>query len=125
LEGAFSMQISKKKVNRDLERQFRHLLFQTLVDIKNPQEMGSFLKDLFSKTELSAITKRLAAVYLLKKGKNYREIKDTLKLSSATISSLAEQVEKGRGFKIALGKIAADEWAERWVGKIKSVFSMR
>lgn len=118
------MQVSKRRVSRKVEKKVYSRLYQTIADIKNPQEAESFLKDLFSKTELSVMVKRLAVAYLLKNGKNYREIKERLKVSSATISSVAEQIEKGEGFKIALKKIEADEWAERWAEKIKNLMGM-
>ena len=92
-----------------------------MADIKDPQEAETFLKDLLSKTEFLVIVKRLAAAYLLEKGKNYREIKDILKVSSATISSTAERLEKGDGLKIALKKIQTDEWADKWIQKIKKI----
>jgi TrpR-related protein YerC/YecD len=118
------MQISKRKISKNLEKQVYNLLYQTIADLKSPKEAELFLKDIFSKTELSVMAKRLAAASLLAKAKNYQEIKDTLKISSATISRIANQMEKGEGFKIALRKIRADEWAEKWTRKIKKMLAM-
>jgi len=100
-------------------------LFQTLADIKKPQEAKLFLKQLLSETELSVLTKRFGIAYLLNKGKNYREIKDSLKISSATISSIADELKKGEGLKVGLKKVEANEWAERWAKKIKKMLSMK
>ncbi|HUW21248.1 MAG TPA: YerC/YecD family TrpR-related protein [Candidatus Bathyarchaeia archaeon] len=119
------MQVSKKKINKKLEKKIGELFYQTIADIKNPQEVEVFLKDLLTETEISVVTKRLGTAYLLNKGKNYREIKDTLKISSATISVVADQIKKGRGFKIGLKKIEADEWADRWTRKIKKMLSIK
>lgn len=122
--GLFFMQVSKRKVSQAWQRQANYFLYQTVADIKSPKEAKLFLKDLFSKTEFSAITKRLTAAYLLDKGKNYQEIKDALKLSSATISVISDQLEKGKGLKMALKKIQADEWADKWAIKIKKILAM-
>ena len=118
------MQVSKRKLSQAWQRQANHFLYQTVADIKSPKEAELFLKNLFSKTEFSAISKRLAAAYLLDKGKNYQEIKDALKISSATISTIADQLEKGEGLKVALKKIQADEWAGLWAQKIKKMLAM-
>lgn len=118
------MQVSKQKVSQTWQKQANYFLYQTVADIKSSKEAELFLKDLFSKTEFSAITKRLAAAYLLDKGKNYQEIKDALKISSATISVISDQLEKGQGLKIALEKIQTDEWANKWARKIKKILAM-
>ncbi|MBN1263752.1 MAG: hypothetical protein JW991_05360 [Candidatus Pacebacteria bacterium] len=118
------MQVSKKRIKKSFEEKAYQFLYQTIADIKNAREAEVFLKDLLTKTEHLAVIKRLSAAYLLKKGKNYREIKDSLKISSATISTIAEQLENGRGYQIALDKIQADEWAEKWSQKIKRMFSV-
>jgi uncharacterized protein YerC len=119
------MQVSKQKLSKVLEKQVSQSLYQTIADIRNPQEARVFLKDLLSETELSVIAKRLSAAHLLTKGKNYREIKESLKISSATISNIVEQMEKGEGFRVALQKIKADEWAEKWAEKIKKMLAMK
>jgi len=119
------MQVSKRKINQQKKKKFFDLLYQTIADIKSIEEAELIFKDLFSKTELSAIVKRLGAAYLLDQGKNYREIKNHLKISSATISTIADQMNKGEGFKIALEKAKADEWAEKWSQKIKTMLSFR
>lgn len=64
------------------------------------------------------MSKRLAVAYWLKKGRSYENIKQNLKVSSATIASVQENFKKG-GFQIVLKKLEAEEWANKWSVKIK------
>jgi uncharacterized protein YerC len=119
------MQVSKKKIDQEFKNRVYQLLFQTVADITSAKEAELVLRDLLSKTELSALAKRLGVAYLIKKGKSYQEIKDSLKTSSATISGIVDKLETGEGLQIALKKIKTDEWAEKWSKKIKQALSMK
>lgn len=112
------MQISKRRVNVSLEKQLLHTLFQLAADLKTPQEVEAVLRDLLSDVELATVAKRLAIAYWLTKGRSYTNIKDNLKVSSASISDI-QQGLKQPGWKLALAKITADEWATVWEQKIK------
>jgi len=118
------MQISKQKVNTALEKQISKMLFQLFADIKTPEEAERVMEDLFSETELVTITKRLAVGYWLKKGRSYENIKQNLKVSSATIASVQQSI-KQNGWKAALQKIEAEEWATKWEQKIKGILGKK
>lgn len=115
------MQISKRKVNPVLERQLEKTLFQLIVDLKNSQEAEDVMKSLLSQTELTTVAKRLAVAYWLTKGRSYENIKENLKVSSATVADVQQKI-KGPGWKLAIRKITAEEWASAWEEKIKNVF---
>jgi len=89
-----------------------------LTDFKDPQEMEIFLQDFLSTSEMETYTKRLAVAYWLKKGRSYTNIKQNLKVSSATIAVVQEMLERP-GVKLALKKMEAEEWANIWAGKIR------
>ncbi|MBM3205555.1 hypothetical protein FJZ41_01740 [Candidatus Shapirobacteria bacterium] len=116
------MQISKKKVNPAVKKQVDDLLSKVIADIKNPTEAKEFLKSFLGENEQEALLRRLGIAYLLTKGKTYSFIKKNLAVSSTTVASIAKQLDKGKGFKVALSKIAADEWADRWAQKITQMF---
>lgn len=118
----FNMQVSKKQVNPNLKRQIYQLLYQVLADIRSKKEAEIFLKEVLTDTELEMLAKRLGVAYYLDKGRSYSNIKTNLRLSSATISAVADQMRKGKGFKIALEKIRAEEWADKWAKKISKRF---
>ena len=120
-----TMRLSKKQINPNLKKQIHRLLFQSLADFHTTQEVEKFLKGFLTKTELDVLAKRLAVAYYLNKGRSYQNIKTNLAVSSATISSIAEQVKKGSGFEMALKKIKADEWADEWAKKIGKMVKRR
>lgn len=114
------MQVSKKKINRNLKRQIYSLLFQVIADVKNNQQMEELLKDLLSKTEIDVISRRLAIAYYLSRGRSYENIKTSLAVSSTTIASVSEQMKK-KGFQLALKHIEAEEWAKNLTEKIGKI----
>ena len=118
------MQISKRKVNTALEKQVEKMWYQLVADIKTPEEAEKIFGDLFSGTELSAITKRLAVGYWLLKKRSYENIKENLKVSSATIASVQHKLG-GEGWKKAFFRVTADEWANVWEQKIRKFLKKR
>ena len=118
------MQISKQRVNAILERQLFQTLYQLFADLKTPQEVEAVLKDILSDVELTTVAKRLAVAYWLANGRSYNNIKDNLKVSSASSSDI-QQVLKRPGWKLALAKVTADEWATHWEQKIKKMIGQK
>lgn len=112
------MRVSEKKVNKSLKKQIEKIFVQTIVDIKDQKEAEAFINDFLSTIETETLTKRLAVAYWLKKGRSYDNIKENLKVSSATIASVQSIIEK-EGVANAIKKIEAEEWANLWADKIK------
>ena len=69
---------------------------------------------------LKVLVKRLAIAIFLDKGRSYENIRNILKVSSATIASVNEQMGNP-GIQLALRKIKADEWADEWTEKISGL----
>ncbi len=114
------MKTSKRQLNPQIEKQVYQIFYQVLADCKNPKEVEEVLTSLMSQVEILAIAKRLAIGVFLDKGHSYEHIRKTLKVSSATIASVAEEMNKGSLDK-ALQKIKAEEWAEEWSEKIGKI----
>lgn len=112
------MRTSKLQVNKLLANEIANMLAQVVTDLKKPEDALIFLKDFLSESELETLAKRLAVAYWLKKGRSYNNIKDNLKVSSATIASV-QDMSKKTGFLAALKTTEADEWANIWAQKIK------
>jgi len=112
------MRTSQEKLNPSFKNQIIKTLAQTLADLKDLDEVETFLKDFFTESEYEAFSKRLAISYWLKKGRSYANIKQNLKVSSATVASVQSMMES-KGFQLALKKIEAEEWANVWSEKIK------
>lgn len=81
--------------------------FQLLADLQKKGEMELFLKSFLTDSELQILSKRLAIVKLLAEKKSYEDIRQELQVSSATIASVAEQMES-TGLQLGLRKIAFD-----------------
>lgn len=112
------MRTSDKKVNQSLKKEIIRSLAQAITDLKSPEETLVFLKDFLNDAELETYAKRLAVAYYLQKGRSYQNIKTNLKVSSATIATIQEQINS-KGYQLALKKIEAEEWASKWAEKIK------
>jgi uncharacterized protein YerC len=116
------MQVSRKKINPKVKKQVYDMLHKVVADLKNPMEVKDFLDSFLGENEQEVISRRLGVAYLLNKGKTYSYIKKNLNISSTTVATVARDIKKSKGFKIALQKIQADEWADRWAQKITQVF---
>lgn len=100
-------------MNKQIENQVYRILYQVLADAKGEVDIELILKSLMSEGELSAIAKRLAIAVFLDKRQSYEHIRDTLKVSTATIATVAEGMNK-RGIQMALQRVKAEEWADLW-----------
>ena len=116
MTATIRLDLRKKKestTNSTTERQKLKILYQVLADAKSEVDVELTLKSLMSQTELSAIAKRLAIAVFLDKRQSYEHIKDVLKVSTATIASVSESMNK-KGMQMALQKVKAEEWADTW-----------
>src|SRR4030042_3888736 len=114
------MRTPQRKINQTLDTRLRKTFIQLMSDLKNPKEIDLFLKDFLTDSEYEMLIKRLAISYWLKKGRTYANIKENLKVSSATVDGVQDITEK-EGVKLALKKIEAEEWAEKWEKRIKKI----
>ncbi len=104
-------------MNKTIQGEVNKMLFQLMVDAEEAKEVSAILGDLLTEAEMTAVTKRLAIAVYLDKGRSYENIKENLKVSSATIASVAE-IMGSPGIQLALQKIKTEEWAEAWSQKI-------
>ena len=115
------MRISRQKLNPSLEKEVSRLFFQTVIDLKTPEAVETFFGDIFSRSEMTAIIKRLAVAYWLAQKRSYENIRTNLKVSSATIASVDRRRKHGKGIQAAIKLIEADRWAEEWARKIRGL----
>lgn len=115
------MQLSSRKLNKNIEGQVFAILYQVINDLKSEGEVTTVMSDLLSETEKLALAKRLAIAMFLDKGRSYENIRETLKVSSATIASV-QAMMGNPGFQLALRKVKAEEWADQWGEKISNLF---
>lgn len=94
-----------------------------MADTTDPDELAQILEDFLGETQHLALAKKLAIVVFLDKGRSYENIKETLKVSSATVATVQEQMGNP-GIQAALRKVKAEEWAEKWSHRIGSWMRM-
>ncbi len=113
------MQVSKTKLTSKIKKEVFDDFYQVLADLKKESEVEIFCQDFLTKAEQTILAKRLAIAYHLEKNKSYDEIKNSLKVSSATIANVDKMMSKGKkGFALALEKIEANRWASHLSKKI-------
>ncbi len=104
-------------MNKNIQGQVLKILYQVMADAKNEVDMEITLKALMTETEIMAVAKRLAIAVFLDKGQSYEHIRETLKVSSATIATVADSMNK-KGIQAALQRVKAEEWADVWSIKL-------
>lgn len=114
------MRTSKNKLNQFLKKEIIKTFIQTIDDLKGLEEKEIFFKSFFNEIELETYAKRLSVFYWLRKKRSYQNIKNNLKVSSATIANLEKAIDL-QGIKLALKKMEAEEWANVWSEKIKKL----
>lgn len=115
------MRVSARKVNEVLEKELFRTFYQLIADLKTPTEARTVLESLFGKTESLTFAKRLGVIYWLSKGRTVANIRENLAVSSATIETIKHQMDSSTGFKLAIKKVTADEWANKWSEKIRKM----
>lgn len=112
------MRRSSNKLSPSLKNQLIRTFAQNIADLGELDDVYIFLRDFFTEAELEIFAKRLAIAYWLKKGRSYTNIKNNLKVSSATIASMASKADTA-GISLSMKKFEAEEWASIWERKIK------
>lgn len=115
---------SSQQLEQTFEEQLHRSLFQVLADLSSTHEAKVFSSSFFTTTEVSIFARRLAIAVLLEQGKSYENIRALLKVSTATISSVAEQMKKP-GFVLSLRKLKVESWAEEWSEKLLRIFGKK
>lgn len=114
------MQVSGKKLNRNLERQIFKVFYQLMADLKDPEEARIFFNGFLSDPARLSLAKKLMIALFLDQKRGYQEIKQSLKVSSSTVAEVDKNLADP-GIQLALKKIKADIWAEDWSKKISQV----
>lgn len=116
------MQISSKKLTKKQSQEIFSRLHFLLAQQKNPNEVADFLATFLTETEHLVFAKRLTISYLLSQGKSYTDIKKELQVSSATISSVAQDM-KNPSIQKAINTINITRQANDWYKKVKKIWS--
>ena len=117
------MQVSKRGLDKQVERRLFKVFYRLMADLKNPKQVEMFLGDVLTETERVVLAKRLTIAVYLNRDRSYEKIRKDLKVSSATIANVQKMLENGgEGFNLALKTIEAEEWASEMADKISASF---
>ncbi|PIR99686.1 hypothetical protein COT86_02660 [Candidatus Collierbacteria bacterium CG10_big_fil_rev_8_21_14_0_10_43_36] len=111
------MQLSHNPINKTLEKQLDNLFYQVLAEIDSPEDLRTVFGDVLTEGERMAVLKRLGIALYLDKGRNYEDVKNNIKVSSATIATVSESLGNP-GWQEMVKRIKAEEWASDWTDKI-------
>ena len=111
------MQLSQNPINKTLEKQLDEMFYQVLAEIDSPEELKMIMSDILTEGEQLAVLKRLGIALYLDKGRSYEDVKNNIKVSSATIATVAENLGN-EGWQEMIKRIKAEEWASDWTEKI-------
>jgi len=123
-------QVSKYPLGEDLEERVFEVFWKTIAELDDEDEVKKFFLDLLTPTEQIMLAKRLAIAILLPKDWNYRSISQSIKVSAATIGSVANWLKRGgEGYKMAIDRILKEErWQEifeKFEDKLKDFFDLK
>lgn len=96
-------------------------LIQLMADLRSLEETTAVLDELLSQTERVAMMKRLGIAVFLDQGWSYDKIRQSLKVSSATIASVQNRMGSP-GLQIAIDKIKVIMLADNWSEKLTKIF---
>jgi TrpR-related protein YerC/YecD len=114
--------ISRRILDKQLERIIFDVFIKTVSDIRTPPEAKNFIEDILSPAERMMIVKRLAIAVLLTKGNTYEYIDHTLKVSRATITNVALWLKHGKGgYKLVIDRILKEQKTEKLINNIEEV----
>jgi len=117
------MRSSTRKLTPKLKKKITKDFINTLADLKTSEEIKQFIESFFSETEFTSYAKRLSVAIMLENNVSYAEIKKKMLVSSATIATIQEAMQKKpKGFALALEKLEAEAWAGSMSKKISSFF---
>lgn len=87
--------MSKRRENWNIKKNSD--LFDALLALKTKSEAAKFMRDLCTIEEITDLSDRWQMVKLLLQGKSYREIADTLAVSTTTVARVAHWYASGKG----------------------------
>lgn len=113
-------QISKRPISKDIESKIYESFYKA-IGLLRESEARLFIDDLLTKTERVMLPKRLAIAILLLKGWNYDSIKEILKVTQTTISSVSRTLEFSNGLRKAIENLSKSEAWRSWWQDVESL----
>jgi len=95
---------------QDIHHESVDRLFKGIMALNSLEECYAVFEDLCTIREIEDMAQRLDTAILLKEGKNYTEIQQEVKISTATISRVSKCLNYGTGgYDMIIQKVSEDE----------------
>ena len=115
-------QISKKRLDKDVESEMFNQFWASLSKIDTPSTASEFFSDLLTKTEKYVLAKRFTCAILLVRGRSASEINKSIHFTYSTIGSVASWVKNARPqTKRILEKISKEKEWEKVFDRVDSL----
>lgn len=114
--------ISKRRIDPEIEERIFEIFWDYLATLRKSEDIHEFLISLLSFTEQVMLSKRLAIAVLLARGYNYRDIDETLKVSTSTVGTVHKQILVGApGYKKAMDRILKKEKVDNLLNNLDEI----
>src|SRR3989344_3828452 len=107
-------QVSRRKLDKEVKQKIYESFYKAL-GLLGENDAKYFVNDLLTPTEKIMIPKRLAIAILLSQEWSYNAIRETLKVTQTTISSVSKVLTFSGGLRLAIEKLSKNEaWRSWW-----------
>jgi len=114
-------QVSKVPLKQEYYQRIFELLSSSISKLDSQTKVQNFFQDFFTPTEKIMFAKRISIAYLLARNYSYREISQILKVSTATVATVANRYSNTGEFRRAISKLVRDQNFERSWSKLLDV----
>lgn len=108
-------QVSKYPVRKDVYEEIFETLLETIAGLTTKRSVASFFEEFLTPTERIMFAKRLAVGLLIAKGYDYKDIRELLRVSTATIASYSAYYKYGSGYKEVINEILRNQKIEEFL----------
>lgn len=113
-------QVSRRKLDKEVKQKIYESFYKAL-GLLGEKDAKYFVNDLLTPTEKIMIAKRFAIAILLSQEWSYDAIRETLKVTQTTISSVSRVLTFSTGLKLAIVKLAKSEAWRAWWQDVESL----
>lgn len=112
--------VSRKRLKKKTFARINEHFVNTAGNLGSSQEMKKFLNEVLTRTERTMLSKRLALIFMLKKGYSFMAIRNTLKVSPSTVTRIWKKLKLGSFSyisskipkKVSTNKLKNDFWKD-------------
>lgn len=98
-------QVSKYRIDKNIYNEIFDTFLQIIINITSKSEATNFFENFLTKNEKIMFAKRLAVGILVARGLSQRQIMETLKVSSATVSNFTNHYKYSKDYESFINKI--------------------